>query len=87
MKKFIQKSGIATAMIGILNVLPETKLFHRLKKENRILKISSGKSTDFFINFIPKSLTKKELIEGYKFTAFIKSLIKLGLIENSRFYF
>jgi len=66
MLNFIQKSGIATAMVGLLNVLPKTKLFERLKNENRILTISSGNNTDFTINFIPKNITKDELLNGYR---------------------
>ncbi|MEN6624219.1 MAG: radical SAM protein, partial [Smithella sp.] len=33
--KFIQETGVVTAMVGLLNALPNTKLWHRLKKENR----------------------------------------------------
>ncbi len=66
MLNFIQKSGIATAMVGLLNVLPKTKLFERLKNENRILNISSGNNTDFTINFVPKNIKKEELLNGYR---------------------
>jgi len=30
--EFIQKSGIVTAMVGLLNVSPKTRLYERLKK-------------------------------------------------------
>ncbi|NLI56793.1 B12-binding domain-containing radical SAM protein [bacterium] len=66
MMNFIQKSGIVTAMVGLLNVLPKTKLFERLKNENRILTISRGNNTDFTINFIPKNIKKEELLNGYR---------------------
>ncbi len=66
MINFIQKSGICVSMVGILNVLPETRLFKRLKKENRLIEISTGNNTDFSVNFIPKNMTVEELIEGYK---------------------
>ncbi len=62
---FIQKSGIVTAMVSLLNALRGTKLYNRLKKENRILKDSSGDNTDFTINFIPK-MDYKTLMNGYK---------------------
>ena len=62
---FIQKSGIVTAMVGILNALPGTKLYHRLKKENRLLEESSGNNTECSINFIPK-MNQDTLIEGYQ---------------------
>jgi hypothetical protein len=35
--EFIQKSGIVTAMVGLLNALPDTKLYARLKREGRLL--------------------------------------------------
>ncbi len=62
---FIQKSGIVTAMVGVLSVLPKTRLYQRLKKENRLLKTTSGDNTDCSVNFIPKMETET-LINGYK---------------------
>ncbi|KAA0259381.1 DUF4070 domain-containing protein [Deferribacter autotrophicus] len=61
---FIQKSGIITAMVGLLNAPPGTKLYERLKSENRLLDIFGGNNTDIFINFIPK-IDKEKLVEGY----------------------
>ncbi len=63
--KFIQKSGIVTAMVGLLNALPSTKLYNRLKKENRLIKDSTGDNTDISINFIPV-MNYDVLINGYK---------------------
>ena len=63
--KFIQESGIVTAMVGILTALRGTKLYHRLEKEKRLLKESSGSNTDFSINFVPK-MKYQDLINGYK---------------------
>jgi len=62
---FIQKSGIVTAMVGLLNAPPGTRLYHRLKNENRLLKGASGDNTDCSINFIPK-MDYQTLIDGYK---------------------
>ena len=63
---FIQKSGIVTAMVGLLNAPPGTKLYQRLKKENRILDTTiSGDNTDCSMNFIPKMDTET-LVNGYK---------------------
>jgi len=62
---FIQKSGIASAMVGLLNAPTGTKLFKRLKAENRLLEIFSGNNMDGSINFIPK-MNYGELIKGYK---------------------
>ncbi len=62
--KFIQETGVVTAMVGLLNALPNTKLWHRLKKENRLADTSSGDNTDGSINFIPR-MDKEKLIAGY----------------------
>jgi len=62
--KFIQKSGIVTAMVGLLHAPPGTKLYKRLKGENRIKHEFSGNNTDFAINFIPK-MQIQTLINGY----------------------
>lgn len=62
---FIQKSGIVTAMVGLLNAPTGTKLFKRLKTENRLLKIPTGDNMDGSINFIPK-MSEEKLKQGYK---------------------
>jgi len=63
--EFIQKSGIVTAMVGLLNAPRGTKLYKRLVKEGRLLKNSSGDNTDFSINFIPK-MDHEMLVKGYE---------------------
>ncbi len=63
--KFIQNSGIVTAMVGLLHVLPSTQLYRRLEKEKRLLEVASGANTDFSINFIPR-MNCEALIDGYK---------------------
>lgn len=63
--KFIQKVGVVTAMVGVLVALPQTRLWNRLRKEKRLVKVSSGENTDGTLNFIPK-MNSKKLIEGYK---------------------
>ncbi len=64
---FIQKSGIVTAMVGLLNVPRGTRLYQRLKSEGRLLEGSafSGNNTDCSLNFIPK-MDRQALIDGYK---------------------
>ncbi len=124
--KFIQQSGIATAMVGLLSAFKGTKLYQRLEKEGRLLREMSGDNTDFSINFIPK-MNKETLINGYKkiigtiyspkhyyarvtnflreyrpprqirklsfkirfihTAAFIKAIIKLGIIGRERFQY
>ncbi len=120
---FIQKSGVVTAMVGILIALPRTRLYERLKKEQRLLTETSGNNTDFSTNFIPR-MDYDLLINGYKkvlntlyspkhyykrvrtflreyippqkkllhfrfnyISAFIRSLIYLGLIGKERFHY
>lgn len=61
---FIQKSGIATAMVGLLNAPKNTKLYKRLEAENRLTTQPTGNNTDFSLNFVPK-MNYDELIEGY----------------------
>lgn len=62
--KFIQNSGIVTAMVGLLHAPPGTRLYKRLKKEDRIKHEFSGNNTDFAINFVPK-MQMQNLLEGY----------------------
>jgi radical SAM superfamily enzyme YgiQ (UPF0313 family) len=65
MISFIQDSSVVTAMVGLLNALPSTKLHSRLTKEGRLLERASGNNTDFSINFLP-SMEYHRLIDGYK---------------------
>lgn len=63
---FIQKSGINTAMIGLLMALPNTQLYRRLKSENRLISESTGNNTHALdLNFITK-MDREKLISGYK---------------------
>ena len=61
---FIQKSGIVSAMVGLLNAPIGTKLFKRMQLENRMLDVFAGNNMDGTMNFIPK-MDYKELITGY----------------------
>ena len=63
--KFIQQSGIVTAMVGLLNAPRGTRLYKRLMMENRLLKNPTGDNTDFSMNFIPK-MKYEDLIDGYR---------------------
>jgi radical SAM superfamily enzyme YgiQ (UPF0313 family) len=65
MIEFIQESGIVTAMVGLLNAPKGTKLYNRLMKEGRLLKVFSGDNTDFTINFIPH-MDRDVLLAGYR---------------------
>lgn len=62
---FIQKSGIVTAMVGLLQAPPGTRLYERLKQKGRILKQMSGDNVDGTTNIIP--LMDIEILRnGYK---------------------
>jgi radical SAM superfamily enzyme YgiQ (UPF0313 family) len=63
--RFIQSSGIVTAMVGLLNALHGTTLHQRLEKENRLLEKCTGNNTDCTINFVPK-MNVQTLMDGYK---------------------
>jgi len=61
---FIQRSGIVTAMVGLLQAPYGTRLYDRLKKEGRLLSKITGDNTDDTINFLPK-MDLALLHEGY----------------------
>jgi len=61
---FIQQSGIVSAMVGLLNAPKNTKLYERLKTENRLTTEATGNNTDTSMNFIPK-MNQHELLDGY----------------------
>jgi radical SAM superfamily enzyme YgiQ (UPF0313 family) len=62
---FIQKSGIITAMVGLLNAPRLSKLYRRLENEGRITETFSGNNTNYSMNFLPM-MDKDELLNGYK---------------------
>jgi len=63
--EFIQKSGIVTAMVGLLSALPKTRLYQRLQTAGRLLKETDGSNTSLDLNFMPK-MKKSVLVKGYK---------------------
>jgi radical SAM superfamily enzyme YgiQ (UPF0313 family) len=65
MVEFIQKSGIPIAMVELLQAMPGTQLFRRLRKERRILDAGHGDNTDDKLNFLP-AMDAKQLVEGYR---------------------
>jgi radical SAM superfamily enzyme YgiQ (UPF0313 family) len=62
---FIQRSGIVTAMVGMLQAVPGTRLHERLKKEGRLQGDSSGNNVDGTTNIIP-IMSLNALRDGYK---------------------
>lgn len=62
---FIQKSGIVSAMVGLLNAPKNTKLYAQMEHEKRLTIDASGNNTDYSMNFVPK-MNSTELLDGYK---------------------
>jgi radical SAM superfamily enzyme YgiQ (UPF0313 family) len=63
--RFIQESGIVTAMVGILMVLRGTKLHGRLSKEGRLISTANGNNTDTSLTYVPK-MPPQVLTDGYQ---------------------
>lgn len=65
--RFIQESGIPSAMVSLLTALPGTELHRRLQREGRLAGESSGGNStyDLRLNFRPR-MDARELLEGYK---------------------
>ncbi len=62
---FIQKSGIVTAMVGMLQAPPGTRLFDRLKGENRVKHSFSGDNVAGTTNILP-AMGLDRLLDGYR---------------------
>ncbi len=62
---FIQKSGIVTAMVGLLQAPQGTRLYERMDQESRLVKEFSGDNVDGSTNIIPK-MGLEPLREGYR---------------------
>ena len=63
--EFIQKSGIVTAMVGLLQAIPGTKLHQRLNTQGRLIGQTSGNNLEGTTNFIPQ-MNRETLREGYR---------------------
>lgn len=62
---FIQRSGIVTAMVGLLQAPRGTPLYERLAREGRLLGEVSGDNTDSSMNFVPR-MNREALLAGYR---------------------
>jgi radical SAM superfamily enzyme YgiQ (UPF0313 family) len=63
---FIQKSGIVTAMVGLLTALPKTRLYKRLFESKRLITESSADNTALAsLNFVP-TMDTEILSQGYQ---------------------
>lgn len=63
---FIQQSGIVTAMVGMLQAPPGTRLYARMKREGRISAEGSGDNVDGTTNLVP-AMTLATLKQGYRY--------------------
>lgn len=63
--ELIQKSGIVTAMVGLLQAPAGTLLYERMKKQGRLLHESSGDNVDGTTNIIP-AMSLEALKKGYR---------------------
>jgi radical SAM superfamily enzyme YgiQ (UPF0313 family) len=63
--EFIQKSGIVTAMVGLLNAPPGTKLYERMRREGRLIGLISGDNVDGTTNILSK-MGNAALRDGYR---------------------
>jgi len=62
---FIQKSGIVTAMVGLLQAPPGTRLYERLKRAGRLVERMTGDNVDGTTNILP-IMSLDALHNGYK---------------------
>ncbi len=63
--EFIQKSGIVTAMVGLLQAPTGTKLYQRMKAAGRLLGSSTRDNVEGTTNIVPK-MKFSRLHQGYK---------------------
>jgi radical SAM superfamily enzyme YgiQ (UPF0313 family) len=63
--EFIQRSGVVQAMVGLLQALPQTKLYQRLMREGRLETAATGNNTEAVLNFKTK-LSREFLQNGYR---------------------
>ena len=63
--RFIQESGIVTAMVGLLQAPLGTRLYERLQLEGRVVDKMSGDNVDGSTNILPK-MGLEPLREGYR---------------------
>jgi hypothetical protein len=63
--EFIQRSGIVTAMVGLLNAPPGTRLYERMREEGRLNGLISGDNVDGTTNIVPK-MGLDALRQGYR---------------------
>jgi len=63
--EFIQRAGVVTAMVGLLQALPRSRLYRRLAGEGRLRSVSGGDNTSVTLNFEPR-LDREFLLQNYR---------------------
>jgi hypothetical protein len=63
--RFLEEARIPISMTGLLNALPKTPLFERLRRERRLLGETTGDQF-VFTNIIPAGMSRLELYRGYR---------------------
>ncbi len=63
--RFIQQARIPISMTGMLNAMPKTPLYARLKMAGRLIAESVGDQF-VFTNIVPGGMSRLELYEGYR---------------------
>ncbi|HSQ04904.1 MAG TPA: DUF4070 domain-containing protein [Burkholderiales bacterium] len=63
--RFIQEARIPVSMTGMLNAIPKTPLYQRLKQAGRLIAESVGDQF-VFTNIVPEGRSRVQLYEGYK---------------------
>jgi radical SAM superfamily enzyme YgiQ (UPF0313 family) len=53
LRSFVQGSGIVTAMVGLLQAIPGTRLFERMKESGRLVDTCSGYDVNGTSNIVP----------------------------------
>src|SRR5262249_51958914 len=80
--RFILESGIILSAIGLLTAIPETPLFDRLKKANRLRSATEYHSirNNFAVtNVIPLQMTYEDMLERFR-------VLQKQLIEEKNLY-
>ena len=63
--RFIQDARIPISMTGLLNAVPKTPLYERLKSAGRLIAESVGDQF-VFTNIVPEGMSRVQLYEGYR---------------------
>lgn len=61
-RRFIRRSGITHAMVGLLSAIPKTPLYERLRKAGRL---DEKDPPDFGTNVIPAGMSREQLARGF----------------------